>query len=309
MEQRFIELTFSASGTQLCACRRRRARPIAPPGFYLLFVLDSAGRAVGRARSCRISVAGNPNPAITPTLDEPRQPAGHGRHAASACSWRPRTRTATRSTYWRQRPAAGPVAQRDDRRDQRHARPRPATTTSSSRRATASTSTSRASSGPITNGAPLTLAPLAPPPPVLAGAGSDLHAPAPATASTCVVPVGLRRRHAARAGRPARPSPTPSPRPGIYYVTVTANDDRGVAGEPQRRADRAPAADRRAPDRVLRHSRSSRAPTGNARLWVVNQDNDSVSVFDAVTNAQAGRDRVGIAPRSARDRARTAGSG
>src|SRR4029453_1724093 len=38
--------------------------------------------------------------------------------------------------------------------------------------------------------------------------------------------------------------------------------------------------------------------TGNARIWVVNQDNDSVSVFDAVTHGKLGEINVGIAPRS-----------
>src|SRR5207253_2109041 len=38
--------------------------------------------------------------------------------------------------------------------------------------------------------------------------------------------------------------------------------------------------------------------SGNPRLWVVNQDNDSVSVFDAVTRAKLGEVAVGSAPRS-----------
>ena len=49
-------------------------------------------------------------------------------------------------------------------------------------------------------------------------------------------------------------------------------------------------------DRLAR--RIVRSITGNARLWVVNQDNDSVTVFDAVTNAKLGEIGVGIAPRS-----------
>ena len=38
--------------------------------------------------------------------------------------------------------------------------------------------------------------------------------------------------------------------------------------------------------------------TGNARLWVVNPDNDSVTVFDAVTNAKLAEVGVGTAPRA-----------
>ena len=37
---------------------------------------------------------------------------------------------------------------------------------------------------------------------------------------------------------------------------------------------------------------------GNSRIWVVNQDNDSVSVFDAVTHAKVAEIPVGTAPRS-----------
>ena len=38
--------------------------------------------------------------------------------------------------------------------------------------------------------------------------------------------------------------------------------------------------------------------TGNARLWVVNPDNDSVTAFDAVTRAKLGEVATGAAPRS-----------
>ena len=36
----------------------------------------------------------------------------------------------------------------------------------------------------------------------------------------------------------------------------------------------------------------------NSRIWVVNQDNDSVTAFDAVTNAKLAEIPVGTAPRS-----------
>ena len=43
---------------------------LAPPGYYLLFVLDSAGvPSVGKI--LRIGVASDPNPALTPTLSNP----------------------------------------------------------------------------------------------------------------------------------------------------------------------------------------------------------------------------------------------
>ena len=69
MEQRFQDLTFNANGAQLSVQAPTRAA-FAPPGHYLLFVLDSAGvPSVGRI--LRIGVAGDPNPEITPTLVNP----------------------------------------------------------------------------------------------------------------------------------------------------------------------------------------------------------------------------------------------
>ena len=38
--------------------------------------------------------------------------------------------------------------------------------------------------------------------------------------------------------------------------------------------------------------------SGNDRVWVVNPDNDSVSVFDAITNAKLEEIAVGDSPRS-----------
>ena len=42
MDQRFVELTFHQNGDRLMAQAPTRATD-APPGFYLLFVLNSAG--------------------------------------------------------------------------------------------------------------------------------------------------------------------------------------------------------------------------------------------------------------------------
>ena len=48
MEQRFIELTFQQNGNRLTI--QAPTRPAdAPPGFYMLFVLEFGGHAVDRA--------------------------------------------------------------------------------------------------------------------------------------------------------------------------------------------------------------------------------------------------------------------
>ncbi len=85
--------------------------------------------------------------------------------------------------------------------------------------------------------------------------------------------------------------------PGIYNVTVTANDDRGVP------VSRTAVQTVYPPSAGVRPTASSTLAfeprtTGNARLWVVNQDNDSVTVFDAVTHAKLREIAVGTAPRA-----------
>ena len=85
--------------------------------------------------------------------------------------------------------------------------------------------------------------------------------------------------------------------PGIYFVTLTVNDDAGIpitvsfvqtihapltASEPTRSS------------RVVYEGRTG----SNDRVWVINQDNDSVTVIDAVTKMKVAEIPVGIAPRS-----------
>jgi YVTN family beta-propeller protein len=86
-------------------------------------------------------------------------------------------------------------------------------------------------------------------------------------------------------------------RPGIYYVTVTVIDDSGL---PQTKTvvqtvHLPLTANRPAVSSNIAFEDRTAA---NDRLWVVNQDNDSVSVFDAVTNAKLKEITVGAAPRT-----------
>ncbi|MFT3953506.1 MAG: DUF1929 domain-containing protein [Piscinibacter sp.] len=66
MEQRFVELTFAASGNRLAVQAPTRAAD-APPGFYMLFVLDANG-VPSVAKTVRVNVAATPNPATVPTI-------------------------------------------------------------------------------------------------------------------------------------------------------------------------------------------------------------------------------------------------
>lgn len=69
MEQRFTELTFTTNGNRIMVQAPTRASH-ATPGYYMLFVIDSNG-VPSRARMVRVGIAADPNPAITPVLNNP----------------------------------------------------------------------------------------------------------------------------------------------------------------------------------------------------------------------------------------------
>ena len=69
MDQRFLDLTFNASGSHVAVQAPTHAGE-APPGYYLLFVFNQAG-VPSVAKIVRMGIASNPNPAITPVLANP----------------------------------------------------------------------------------------------------------------------------------------------------------------------------------------------------------------------------------------------
>lgn len=85
--------------------------------------------------------------------------------------------------------------------------------------------------------------------------------------------------------------------PGRYIVTLTARDDTGrTVNTSYHQAIYAPltAGKPSASASIVFEDRA----TGNDRIWCVNPDNDSVSVFDTVTRARLAEIPVGAAPRS-----------
>jgi len=85
--------------------------------------------------------------------------------------------------------------------------------------------------------------------------------------------------------------------PGVYTATLTVKSPDGSTATTQFvQAIAAPAI---AGTAVSSSNIAIERPSGqNARLWVVNIDNDTVSVFDAVTSAKLGEIAVGSMPRS-----------
>jgi len=84
-------------------------------------------------------------------------------------------------------------------------------------------------------------------------------------------------------------------RPGIYYVTVTATSDGNPAqSQTLTQVIHAPlTANRASSSSNIVFDRNS-----GGRVWVVNQDNNSVSAFSAADNAKLGEIAVGAGPRT-----------
>ena len=87
------------------------------------------------------------------------------------------------------------------------------------------------------------------------------------------------------------------PTPGRFLITVTVRDDtaREVTASYRQAVYAPPTATRpNSSTSIIYESRAG----ANARLWAVNPDNDSVTVFDAITRAKLAEVNVGRAPRS-----------
>ncbi len=98
---------------------------------------------------------------------------------------------------------------------------------------------------------------------------------------------------------PSDPSPTVShtfSQPGRYVVTLTVTDDAGetVATQFVQAIHEPPTTNRPALSMSLVYEQRA----GNDRLWVVNPDNDTVTVFDAQSYTKVAEIPVGVGPRA-----------
>jgi YVTN family beta-propeller protein len=291
MEQRFVDLPFSAQGSQLAVQIPARASDV-PPGMWMMFVLDDAG-VPSMAKMVRVNVAGSLNVSVTPVLTAPStQSSTHG--AATTLQL---TATDPNGDVLSYSASGLPPGLSIN----------PATGLISGTPTTTGTYTVLAAVSDGLNSASATITwtvgPAAPlvlnPPP--AAAPSVVGSTATFTASA--TGVNVRYQWDFGDGSPlsawsSSGSATHAyANPGVYFVTVIANDDRGIE---QRRTI---LHDAYLPTTTGKPSISSNLllePRSgpNARLWVVNQDNDSVTVFDAVTRAKLAEINVGLAPRT-----------
>jgi YVTN family beta-propeller protein len=292
MDQRFIELTFQQSGDSLVAQAPTRATD-APPGYYLLFVLNSAG-APSVARIVRVPVAPVVNPAVTPVLANPGAQSGEAGTPESLqlSATDPNGDTLTYGASGLPpglsvNPVTGAI----------NGTPTAAGSFNVVASATDGVNTdSESFVWTIAQGPPFVLDTPPPPPPAVAGSTVTFTASVQGGAS-------IQYQWDFDDGTPATPFSSSATiqhqfaEAGIYYVMLTARDASGTtqsttfvqlvhypltANRPAISAN------------IAFEDRSS----GVDRIWVVNQDHNSVSAFSAATYGKLATITVGSAPRA-----------
>ena len=290
MDQRFIDLTFSGSSGQITVQAPSRAAD-APPGHYMLFVLDANG-VPSVAKMVQIGVAANPNPAIAPAITSP----GNQSHNLGVVVDVPVSAADPNGDALRYTATGLPPGIAIEAATGRISG---AGTAIGSYNVVVSASdginsASASFTWTITAGIPLAVS-VPNVTPVTAGAPISFSASANNAGTVFKWDFGD-----GSAETPWSTSSTAShtyAAPGAYYVTMTAVDP---AGSQVRRTflqvvHLPLAAGRPTATSTLAYENRAGA---NPRLWVVNQDNNSVSVFDAVTRARLSEINVGAAPRS-----------
>ncbi len=291
MEQRFVDLPFNAVGSQLSVQIPARASDV-PPGTWMVFVIDNTG-VPSLAKMVRVNVAPVLNTAVTPTLTSPgnRSTAAGTAVSLSLAAGDPN------GDVLRYSASGLPAGLSIDSGSGLISGTPTAPGTYGVTLAVSDgyNSTSAAITWTITGTSTLTLAD----PPAAAPSVSGSAASFSASASGS----NVRYRWDFGDGSPVTAwsasgnASRSYASPGIYYATVTATDDSGVQLSKTLMHQVYLTATSNVPvisANLLIEPRSG----ANARLWVVNPDNDTVSVFDAVTRTKAAEIAVGTAPRT-----------
>lgn len=296
LEQRFVQLPFAAQGTAaqgqtLSVQIPSRAADI-PPGMWMLFAIDDTG-APSVARLIRVNVARAADVATAPTLASPGNQAGVvGTPVSLALA--ASDPNGDRLRYSASGLPAG--LQLDPDTGRISGTPSAAGTASVMLGVSDGFNSANVTVGwTITNPVPLVLAPPAAVAPSVSGGLAAFTASATGQ--------NVRYRWDFGDGTPvtsASASGSVTHRfatPGTFYVTAIVQDDRGA----EQRATflhnvHLPLASS-APSRSTALLLEPR-PAGDDRLWVVNPDNDSVSVFDSVTRTRLAEIPVGRSPRT-----------
>ena len=291
MEQRFIDLAFSANGNALNVQAPTRAGE-ATPGFYMLFVFNAAG-VPSEAKILRMGVAPVANPSTVPTLTNP---GNRSTVAGTAVNVQVVASDPNGDALGYSATGLPPGLSINGSSGAISGAPTAAGTfnvvvavSDGINSATANFVWSVSGTSPLT----LTTAPA----PTAAQAGTAVSFNAAATG------VGVQYRwnfgdgSAETAWSATSAASNSYANPGSYIVTLSVRDSAGGLISRSFIQTVYLAATANAPTastNLLLETLTS----GNARLWVVNQDNNSVTAFDAVTRAKLGEVAVGAAPRA-----------
>jgi YVTN family beta-propeller protein len=291
MDQRFVELPFNASGNVLNVQAPARAGE-ATPGYYMLFVLNSAG-VPSQASMLRLGIASVVNPATQPVLtDTGNRSSSVG--ASVSLQLQGSDPNGDALTY--SASSLPPGLSLNSSTGLISGQPTTAGTYSVTLGVSDGVnSASRAMTWTVTQADQLTLTNV--PVPTATQAGNSVSY----TASASGLGVQYQWNFGDGSGdAPWSTNNTSSHtynQPGTFVVTLKVRDSRGDL------QSRSFLQSIHLPATAGAPSHSSNiileTPAGsNARLWVVNQDNDSVTAWDAVTRAKLGEVAVGSGPRS-----------
>ncbi|MCW5632879.1 MAG: putative Ig domain-containing protein [Rubrivivax sp.] len=293
-DQRFVDLPFVASGNTLSVQIPGRASDV-PPGMWMMFVLDDQG-VPSVARLMRVNVAGTLNTAVVPVVTTPANQTGpvgtavnlqvlasdpNGDALAYSASGLPPGLAIAAGT--------GLVTGTP--------------TTAGTYTVTVAVSDGVNSANAtftwtVTGTGPALTLPM-PTPPAPTVSGSTATFTAAATGGTNV-------RYSWNFGDGTAATPYSASgtathtyaAPGIYYVTVSATDDSATVVSQTLMHQVYLTATANAPRVSGPLAWETRAGGAPPRLWSVNPDNDSVSVFDTTTRTRIAEIAVGTAPRT-----------
>ncbi len=294
MDQRFVDLPFTAGPNGSLSVQVPARASDVPPGMWMMFVFDDAG-VPSVAKMVRVNVASALNVAVTPVITAPGNQGGSAGNAIAGLQIVASDPNGDTLSYAASGlppglaidPASGFISGTPSG---------PGTysvqVAASDGRNSASTSFTWSITG---TGPQLTIGSTTLPPPTVSGTTATFGASASGT--------NVRYRWNFGDGSPvtAWSSSGMATRtytaPGIYFVTVDVADDTGAAASQTVMHQVFLGATAQPPSisgQMAWEPRSG-AP---ARLWVVNPDNDSVSVFDTMARTRLAEINVGTAPRA-----------
>jgi len=295
MEQRFLDLAFtrtaSTDGDVLTVQAPARAGE-ATPGFYMLFVFDDAG-VPSVARILRLAIASNPNPGTVPTLNNPG-----GRSAAVGTSQSLQLAASDPNGDTLRYSASGLPAGLALNADTGLITGAHAAAGTFNVVAAVSDGVNNTSISFVwTVTAPVQLTLTQTPTPAASVTGGTATFTAAATGTGVQYQWNFGDGSADTLWLSAASTTKVYAQPGTYVVTMRVRDASGALIS-------------RSFFQTVYLPATARAPTasgnlllepvaaGNARLWVVNQDNDSITGIDSVTRGVLGEVAVGAGPRS-----------